>query len=259
MPVVALIAVGIAFRAVGLAGLLILCVLAAVAYHQRTRLNFLLRRLPGRLSSSAGGAGGAGEAGASSFARARALRTPWVRLLTAVGITTRAESLARRCVAGGMGEREAARLLAPLLAEGWVFLYDRRLPRGRANIDILGFGPSGAVYNLDPKKWSAQHRLWVDAGARLMHGNRNVTARLDGIRHETRTINSLLSVQALSVALMIGPLAPGEQLHIAGVRIIPAADACDVLRALDARQIPRQRGPQFVDVAARLMPSYTRS
>lgn len=247
--VVAVMAYGVG----GTAGVLVTAALAGVVFTQRARLESLLRRLPvrsGRRYSSAG------EAGASSFARARALRTPWVRLLTAVGIITRAERQARRCVAGGTGERMAAKWLRPLLADGWVFLYDRRFPFGKANVDILAISPSGTVYNLDPKMWSARYRLYVLAG-RLFHGNRDVTDRLNGIRYETRTINSLLSVQAISVVLMIGPLAPGEQLRVAGVRIIPAADAVDVLRALDREQIPHPRGPHFLDLAARRLPSYT--
>ena len=221
----------------------------------RARLASLLDRLPGR---SGRPGPDTGEAGASSFARARELRTPWVRLLTAAGIKTSAEAMASNCEAGGKGEREAAELLAPLADEGWVLLFDRKLPRGGANIDCLAISPRGTVYNLDPKQWSARLRLTAHRG-RLYHGNQDVTDRLDGIRYGTRSINALLSVDALPVALMLGPLERGVQLRAAGVRIIAAADACAVLRALDAQQIPCQRGPQFVNVAARLLPSYTRS
>lgn len=265
MPVVALIIAALTYKAGGLAGVLILAAAVTAAYLKRARLTALARRLnlpalsPLRRPSSTGAAG---EAGASSFARARALRTPWVRLLTAVGISTRAEQLASRCDAGGKGEQAAAAFLAPLAREGWKFLYDRRFPRGNANVDILAISPRGTVYNLDPKQWSAQarYRLWVDDGRRLMRGNRDITSWLDGVRYETKTINTLLSVQAVTVLLMVGDvLAPGERLRVAGVRMVPAVDACDYLRAVDREQIPRQRGPQFVDLAARLMPSYTRS
>lgn len=249
MPVVVVVAAGVAYGVGGTAGVVVAAALAGIVFTQRGRLETLLRRL--RLRP---GASSAGEAGASCFARARALRTPWVRLLTAVGIITRAERQARNYVAGGKGEQKAVRLLRPLLAEGWVFLYDRRIPN--ANVDVLGISPSGHVYNLDPKMWSAYLPLYVRAG-HLFHGKRNVTGRLRGIRYETRTINRLLSVEAIPVVLMIGPLAPGEQLLVDGVRIIPAVDACKVLRAIDREQMPRQRGPQFVNVAARLLPSYT--
>lgn len=262
MPVFALIIAALTYQAGGLAGVLILAAAATAAYLKRDRLAALARslnlpaRLPLRRPSSTGAAG---QAGASSFARARALRTPWVRILTAVGITTRAEQLASRCEAGGKGEQAAAAFLAPLTREGWTFLYDRRLPRGEANIDVLAISPRGTVYNLDPKNWSAQarYRLWVD-GARLMRGQRDITNWLDGVRYETRTINRLLDVQAVTVLLMVGDvLAPGKRLHVAGVRMVPAAEACTYLRAVDRQQIPRQRGRRFVDLAATLMPSYT--
>lgn len=263
MILVAVFLAALVFHAGGPVGLLTLAAAATAAYIQRARLAALARRLnlpallPLRRPSSSGAAG---TPGASSFARARALRTPWVRLLTAVGITTEAEQLASRCEAGGKGEQAAAAFLAPLLDEGWKFLYDRRFPRGNANLDILAFSPRGAVYNLDPKWWSAQdrYRLWVADGRRLMRGQRDITDWLDGVLYETRTINGLLSVQAVTVLLMVGDvLAPGQRLRVAGVRMVPAAEACDYLRALDREHFPRQRGPYFVDLAARLMPSYT--
>lgn len=262
MILVAVFLAALVFHAGGPAALLTLAAAATAAYIKRASLAALARRLnlpallPLRRPSSTGAAG---EAGASSLARARALRTPWVRLLTAVGITTKAEQLASRCEAGGKGEQAAAAFLAPLVREGWTFLYDRRFPRGNANVDILAFSPRGAVYNLDPKWWSAQdrYRLWV-ADGRLMRGQRDITDWLDGVLYETRTINRLLSVQAVTVLLMVGDvLAPGQRLRVAGVRMVPAAEACDYLRALDREHFPRQRGPHFVDLAARLMPSYT--
>jgi hypothetical protein len=263
MPYLALFVAGVALQVGGLPGLLAYAAVAAAAYTQRARFTPLLRLLPKvprqRTTSSTGAAG---QAGASSLARARALRTPWVRLLTAVGISTRAEQLASRCEAGGKGEQAAAAFLAPLNAEGWIFLYDRRFPRGTANVDILAISPRGVVYNLDPKWWSAQarYRLWIADGRRLMRGQRDITDWLDGVRYETKTINRLLSVQAVTVLLMVGDvLAPGERLRVAGVRIVPATEACDYLRALDREHLPRQRGPHFVDLAARLMPSYTGS
>lgn len=264
VPVAVVMTPVLAYVVGGTTGVVVAAVFAGVVYVQRGRLERLTRRGGGlevlfrRVQGwSRRHVSNEREAGASSFARARALRTPWVRLLTAVGISTRAERLASKCVAGGKGEREAARLLRPLLAEGWVFLYDRRIPG--ANVDIVGISARGIVYNLDAKLWSAQarYRLRV-ADGRLMRGQRDITDWLDGVLYETRTINRLLSVEALTVLLMVGDtLAPGERLHVAGVRMVAAAEACDYLRALDREQIPRQRGPQFIALAARRLPSYT--
>ncbi|MFI2434702.1 nuclease-related domain-containing protein [Streptomyces sp. NPDC018693] len=196
-----------------------------------------------------------GTPGASAFARARELRTPLVRLATALGIQTRAARLADQYKAGGVGEQYVAGLLAELVDEGWVFLYDRCLPSGSTNIDILAISPRGHVYVLDPKKMSKSWEVAVDGG-RLWHGSRDVTDRLDGLRKGARAVQSLLNVQPVPIAIIDGRLAHGREYRLSGCRIIPATRACTVLRRLDAERLPRQRPANFPDIAARLLPPY---
>ncbi|MXM66774.1 NERD domain-containing protein [Streptomyces sp. HUCO-GS316] len=198
----------------------------------------------------------AAGAGASSAARARALRTPLVRLASAVGIQTEAARLADRCDAGAAGERQVAALLTELTAQGWTVLPDRALPRGEANVDLLVFSPKGVVFNVDAKLWRSRPALTVEGG-RLMHGDRDVTRRLRGLTYETRTVANLLGVRVLSIAAVIGPLPSGTELRAAGVRIIPAADLCTVLRRLDRETLPQQRAARLVDTAGRLLPPKT--
>jgi hypothetical protein len=195
-------------------------------------------------------------AGASADARARELRTPLVRLATAAGIPTQAEALAKRSETGAIGERYVANLLTPLLDEGWIFLADRRLPRGEANIDILAVSPRGRVYVLDPKKWSARRRMHI-RGGRLMHGTVDVSARMRGLLYETGTVERLLNVKAVPIAVMVGPLHPGTQLRFRSIRLVPALDICDVLRGLDRQHVPTGRTRQLADTAARLLPPKT--
>lgn len=195
-------------------------------------------------------------AGASADARARALRTPLVRIATLLGISTRAGRLADRYQAGAVGERYVAGLLAPLTAEGWIVLPDRKLPRGEANVDLLAFSPQGGVYNVDAKNWSAEFELYVLDG-RLFHGDRDVTGRLRGLDYETRTVARLINARVISLAVMVGTLPPGSRLRANGIRIIPAGDVCDVLRALDREYLPHQRQAALVDTAARLLPPHT--
>ncbi|PSK43954.1 hypothetical protein B0E38_07759 [Streptomyces sp. 111WW2] len=213
-------------------------------------------RGPGQTASPRRG-GPITGAGASADARARELRTPLVRLATAVGIQTRAEALARRSETGAVGERYVAALLGPLTAEGWIFLADRCLPRGNANIDLLAISPRGQVYVLDPKKWSARRRLYI-SGGRLMHGKVDVSDRLRGLRYETDTVSRLLGVTALPVAVMVGPMPRGTQLRYRGIRLVPALDICKVLRGLDRQHTPNQRTRQLADTAERLLPPKTR-
>jgi hypothetical protein len=195
-------------------------------------------------------------AGASSAARARQLRTPLVRLATAVGIETEAARLADRCEAGAVGERKVAAFLTELTAQGWTVLADRALPRGKANVDFIVISPKGVVFNVDAKMVSARYPLTVEAG-RLLHGRRDITGRLSGLSYETRTVSALLSVRVLSVAAVIGPLPAGAELRVDGVRIIPAVDLCTVLRRLDRQTIPQQRAARLIDTAGRLLPPKT--
>jgi len=59
--------------------------------------------------------------------------------------------------AGGLGEAEVARALAPLTAEGWFLLHDRDLPAG-GNVDHVAVGPSGVAV-VDAKAWSYPVRV----------------------------------------------------------------------------------------------------
>lgn len=201
-------------------------------------------------------------AGASAEARARALRTPLVRLADAVGIHTRAGALARRSAAGAAGERRTAARLAPLTHEGWHVFHDRALPTGRANVDHLLVSPTGAVYLPDTKRWSAAHPVRIRAG-RLLHGDRDVTGRLDGLHHETATVSRVLGVPVTPLVVMDGPdlLGPHDRrasrLELHGVRIIPADRITDHLR--HQARIPGQRRPSDVAAAVeRHLPPHTR-
>lgn len=192
--------------------------------------------------------------GASAAARARALRTPWVRLTTALGVSTRGARQAARWQAGAVGEQRTAERLAPLLGEGWTILHDRALPRSRANVDHLAISPSGVVILPDTKRWSARYRLHVVNG-RLLHGTHDVTDRLNGLRHEARTVAAVLGVPVMPLVVMDGPPVDGGELVLDGIRIIPADRTLGVLRTLDRLAAPRP--PAGLTARAdRLLPPY---
>lgn len=207
------------------------------------------RSLTDRIRSRRGGAG------ASAAARARQLRTPAVRLVELLGIPTQAGALADRSAAGAEGERRTARRLSPLRLRGWTLLHDRALPYGRANVDHLAISPRGVVLVLDTKRWSARYPVSVQDG-RLLHGSRDVTSRLDGLRHEAAVVAETLGVPVTPVVLMDGPALSGKHLVLDGIRIIAAADATRLLPSIAATRrstIPRAR---IADDAARLLPPY---
>ncbi|WP_189925979.1 nuclease-related domain-containing protein [Kitasatospora xanthocidica] len=55
---------------------------------------------------------------------------------------------------GARGEEETARILAPLLRDGWTILHDRGLVDSRANLDHIAVGPGGQIVVIDSKKWT---------------------------------------------------------------------------------------------------------
>ncbi|MFB7574676.1 nuclease-related domain-containing protein [Streptomyces sp. NPDC056165] len=213
-------------------------------------------RGPGRSSSIPGRGRRITGAGASADAHARELRTPLVRLATAAGIPTRAAARAKRFKIGAVGERYVAKLLEPLIGEGWVFFADCALPRSQANVDILAISPRGLVLVVDPKKWWGRLRLTV-RNNRLMHGDKDVSGRLRGLDYEARTVSSLLRVPVVPVAAMVGPMKPGTTLRFRGIRLVPADDVPELLRALDRKHRPTVPAAQLVDAARRLLPPKT--
>ncbi|WP_234433052.1 nuclease-related domain-containing protein [Streptomyces sp. NRRL S-1824] len=135
--------------------------------------------------------------------------------------------------------------------EGWTVLHDRALPTGNANVDHLLVSPGGVVIVLDSKKWSARWPLRVEAG-RLMHGDRDVTRRLNGIRHEARTVARALGCPVIPLVSMEGAPLVGGELVLDGIRIVPADRTVPVLRSLARRH--RAVGEHPGQRAAHLFP-----
>ncbi|MEU7092981.1 nuclease-related domain-containing protein [Kitasatospora aureofaciens] len=190
------------------------------------------------------GKNGGSGAGASAAARARELRTPLVRLAALLGVETSAGRTAARWEAGAEGERRVADKLAPLAREGWTLRYDRKLPTGRANVDCLAIAPGGRVFLPDAKRWSKRYPLTVRSG-RLLHGDLDVTDRLNGLRHEARTVGQVLGVPVTAMAVIDGaPLLddrgrPAREFTVDGVRIVPADRIAEALRV--SGRLPGQR------------------
>lgn len=149
----------------------------------------------------------------------------------------------------------AQRRLAPLLGEGWTVLHDRRLPRGRANVDHLLVSPSGRVILLDTKRWSARYPLAVH-DRRLLHGQRDVTRRLVGLRYETDAVAITLGVPVTPLVVMDGPPIPVGELVLDGVLIVPADRTLDVVRQL-GRGAGTRPALEVAHLAALLLPPYT--
>ncbi|MFF2940229.1 nuclease-related domain-containing protein [Streptomyces niveus] len=173
-------------------------------------------------------------AGSSAAAQARRLRSPVVRLADLVGIQTARGREADQWAAGAVGEKRTKARIKPLTREGWTVLHDRALPVTSANVDHLLVSPAGVVIVLDSKKWAASDPLTVESG-RLMHGNSDVTDRLNGLRRQTRTVARTLGCPAIPLVSMEGPALVGGGLVLDGIRIIPADSILPVLRSIARR------------------------
>ncbi|MEC3995204.1 nuclease-related domain-containing protein [Actinacidiphila sp. DG2A-62] len=197
-------------------------------------------------------------AGSSAAAQARRLRSPLVRLAELLGVQTVRGRQAKQWAAGSVGEKRTAARLKPLARQGWTVLHDRALPTGRANVDHLLVSPRGVVVVLDSKKWSARYPLRV-VGGRLLHGDRDVSARLDGIRHEARAVSAALGCPVIPLVSMEGPAEsphPRGEWVLDSIRIVPAHQVLAVLHSLDRRY--RAAGEHPGPRAAALFPAYRR-
>ncbi|MGW3164816.1 nuclease-related domain-containing protein [Streptomyces sp. NPDC001142] len=217
--------------------LLVLAAIAAWLYYRRPQ-----RRTPG--------------AGASANARARQLRTPAVRIADALNIPTQRGQEAGRYAVAAEAEQRTADRIDPLRREGWTILHDLALPTGRANVDHLAISPSGVVVMPDTKRWSGRYRVRT-RGGRLFHGDRDVTDRLNGLRHEARTISRVLRVPVTPLVVMDGAPIEGGELTFDGIRIVPAERAPSVLRSIGSTRTSRD-AQALADAAARHFPPYTR-
>ncbi|WP_241193501.1 nuclease-related domain-containing protein [Streptomyces sp. ADI96-15] len=173
-------------------------------------------------------------AGSSAAAQARRLRTPLVRLADLVGIQTARGRQAQQWAAGAAGERATAARLQVLVRQGWIVLHDRALLTGQANVDHLLISPGGVVFVLDSKLWSSRYLLRI-VGGRLLHGSRDVTSRLNGIRHEARAVSKALGCPVIPIVSMEGAPLADDELVLDGIRIVPADQAVAVLRSIARR------------------------
>lgn len=108
----------------------------------------------------------------------------------------------------------------------------------------------------DSKRWSARWPLKVESG-RLMHGDRDVTRRRNGIRHEARTVARVLGCPVIPLVSMDGAPLVGGELVLDGIRIVLADRLVSALRALGRRNAPV--GPHPGQRAALLFKPYRRN
>jgi hypothetical protein len=87
---------------------------------------------------------------------------------------------------GAEGERAAARLLNPLADLGWVMLHDRRVPKGRENIDHIAIGPGGIAV-VETKNWSGKVLVTADA---LRRNGRDANGAVEQVLRQVAAIQA---------------------------------------------------------------------
>lgn len=95
---------------------------------------------------------------------------------------------------GAVGERSVARSLERRTAKGGaVILHDRRMPRGRGNIDHLAIAPTG-VYVIDAKNINGKVRVSrpLIGAAKLLVERRNRSGLVDGLDRQVAAVRRAL-------------------------------------------------------------------
>lgn len=101
---------------------------------------------------------------------------------------------------GASGERAVASYLEKRLADTPVVLmHDRRMPRGRGNIDHLAIAPSG-VYIIDAKNLEGKVRVVAPllGPKKLIAKGRDRTKLIDGLDRQVAAIDDALAGHAVS-------------------------------------------------------------
>lgn len=201
------------------------------------------------------------NAGASAAAHAAVVGRGrwWQRALAAAGYVTPGLAQARRRAAkwqaGSEGERRTAALLAQLAAHGWRGDHDLAIPGARtANADHLVVAPSGRVFAVDSKLWSARYRV-RPAGGRLAHGTQDRDRQIDTALYETGLLTRALGVPVKPIIAVHNAPVDGGGFHLRGVTVVPADRLVPLLLANAGDPDPVRAG-QVLERAGRKLRRY---
>jgi Nuclease-related domain len=141
---------------------------------------------------------------------------------------------------GAAGERHVARLLEPLVRQGWGANHDLRVPASKANIDHVVVGPPG-IFAIDTKHYRGRLRLSRDG--LLWHGRHFLAATLSATRWEADKLQARIGAPDLAVVLIVavvGAVVPYGQITATGVTVVPARRLPGLLRSLPPTLTPER-------------------
>ena len=142
---------------------------------------------------------------------------------------------------GAGGEEQVGRVLAPLEAEGYRILHDRRRPGGRDNIDHIVIGPPGVIV-VETKRYDGTVRV---RGRDLYLKGRRKTEFIDQVERQIDSLEAALGITDVIgvICVVDGEFPLLRSTSIDGIAIIPPGRLTRNLRAmpdvLDAAEIDR--------------------
>jgi hypothetical protein len=157
---------------------------------------------------------------------------------------------------GAEGERHVARLLEPLVQQGWGVSHDLRVPGSKANIDHVVIGPPG-IFAIDTKHYRGRLRLSPDG--LLWHGRTFLAPTLSATRWEADKLQARIGAPDIAVVPLVavlGAMVPYGQVTAHDVTVIPARRLPGLLRSLPPTLTP-ERAREVAAQINRRLDTYT--
>jgi hypothetical protein len=153
---------------------------------------------------------------------------------------------------GAAGERHVARLLEPLVQQGWGVHHDLRVPGSKANIDHVVVGPPG-IFVVDAKHYRGRLRLSRDG--QLWHGRYLLAPTLSVTRWEADKLQAVIGAADVAVTPIVavwGAAVPYGQVSATGVTVVPARRLPNLLRSLPPTLTPERAREVAAQINRRL-------
>jgi hypothetical protein len=153
---------------------------------------------------------------------------------------------------GAEGERHTARLLEPLVRQGWGVQHDLRVPGSKANIDHVVIGPPG-VFVIDAKNYRGRLRLSHDG--LLRHERTFLAPTLSATRWEADKLQARIGapdIAVVPIVAVLGATVPFGQVTSMGVTVIPARRLPGLLRGLPPTLTPQRAREVAAEINRRL-------
>jgi hypothetical protein len=159
---------------------------------------------------------------------------------------------ARAWQRGAAGERHVARLLEPLVRQGWGVEHDLRVAGSEATISHVVIGPPG-IFAIDARHYRGRLRL-LDDGL-LWHGHCLLAPALSATRWEADKLQARIGapdVAVVPIVAVLGAVVPDGQVTSMDVTVVPARRLPGLLRSLPPALTPERAREVAAQIERRL-------